>query len=110
MVEVSGEIGLVAGTHAIRIDFFERGGGAGVIARWQGPGVSKQVIPVDAWSYETAACLGDVNGDLVVGVDDILAVIDSWGPCIDCPEDVDDSGAVEVDDLLLILSVWATSC
>ena len=100
----------MAGTHAIRIDFFERGGGAGVIARWQGPGVSKQVIPVDAWSYETADCLGDVNGDLVVGVDDILAVIDSWGPCIDCPEDVDGSGAVEVDDLLLILSVWATSC
>ena len=110
MVEVSGDIGLVAGTHAIRIDFFERGGGAGVIARWQGPGVSRQVIPVDAWSFEASDCLGDVNGDLVVGVDDILAVIDAWGLCSDCPEDVDGSGSVEVNDLLLILSAWATPC
>lgn len=110
MVEVSGEIGLAAGTHAIRIDFFERGGGAGVIARWQGPGVSKQVIPADAWSFETSECPGDTNGDLVIDVNDVLGVIDAWGTCNECPEDVDASGAVDVDDLLMILSIWATAC
>ena len=34
------ECRLYIGRHAFRVEFFERGGGAGVIASWQGPGVA----------------------------------------------------------------------
>ncbi|MDG2423504.1 MAG: M12 family metallo-peptidase [Phycisphaerales bacterium] len=109
MQERSGEIGLLAGTHAIRVEFFERGGGAGLIVRWQGPGIGKQVIPASNWSYETSDCPGDTNGDLVIDVSDVLGIIDNWG-CEGCPEDVDGSGFVETNDLLLVLSVWNENC
>ena len=49
---------------------------------------------------------GDVNGDGVVNVSDLLMVISAWGSCTDCPEDLDGDGEVNVSDLLLILSYW----
>ncbi len=53
---------------------------------------------------------GDVNGDGVVNVDDLIAVILAWGPCpqppTPCPADVDGSGAVDVDDLIAVILNW----
>ena len=49
-------------------------------------------------------CLGDVTGDGVVDVDDILATIAAWGLCEGCDEDVDGDGIVGVDDILAVLS------
>jgi hypothetical protein len=48
----------------------------------------------------------DVNGDGVVDVLDLLAVLTSWGPCPGCPEDVNRDGTVDVLDLLLVLTDW----
>jgi len=48
MQERSGQIGLKAGKHTLRVEFFEAGGGAGVIARYEGPGLAKQTIPAGA--------------------------------------------------------------
>lgn len=45
MRERDGTISLTTGWHAIQVDVFERGGGVGIIASWEGPGVSKEVIP-----------------------------------------------------------------
>ena len=63
------------------------------------------------WSPDTCAtpCGGDINEDGGVDVDDLLALIGSWGPCGDpgnCPSDLDDSGGVDVDDLLMLLGAW----
>ena len=49
MVEVAGSIGLSAGKHAARVEFFEAGGGAGLIVRWQGPGIQRQIVPSEYW-------------------------------------------------------------
>ena len=49
---------------------------------------------------------GDVNGDGVVNVVDILAVMDVWGPCSACPEDLNGDGFVDVVDLLEIVAYW----
>ena len=49
---------------------------------------------------------GDVNGDGVVDLDDLLQVLAAFGPCPDgapCPADVDDSGVVDFSDLLVLL-------
>lgn len=50
MVEVGGTIEVTEpGPMAVRVEFFERGGGAGLIVRWEGPGVAKAVVPSSAW-------------------------------------------------------------
>lgn len=54
---------------------------------------------------------GDVNIDGHVDIDDLLRVINSWGPCplppTHCPADLDDSDAVNIDDLLYVINSWA---
>ncbi|MCX6879803.1 MAG: Ig-like domain-containing protein [Verrucomicrobia bacterium] len=45
MNEVSATVSLTPGLHPIRVEFFENGGGAGLIFRWSGPGIAKQVVP-----------------------------------------------------------------
>jgi hypothetical protein len=81
MVEASGSIALGPGRHAIRIEFFERGGGAGLIASWQGPGVAKAVIPASVL----------------------------WQGGIDTPADIDNNGKVDGADLTLLLNAWGTA-
>ncbi len=54
MRERSGDIELEAGTYPFYARFFERTGGAGMIVRWRGPGVSKQVIPASAFTFDAA--------------------------------------------------------
>lgn len=54
----------------------------------------------------TPAAPGDVDGDGIVGVSDVLLVLASWGACDGCPADLDGSGAVNVTDLLLVLDNW----
>ncbi|MDF2456455.1 MAG: hypothetical protein K0R51_2448 [Cytophagaceae bacterium] len=47
--EASGTIGLKAGKHAIRVVFFEQGGGQVLSVSYAGPGITKQVIPASAY-------------------------------------------------------------
>ena len=55
-------------------------------------------------------CPADINGDGVVNVDDLLAVINSWGVCPGCPADIapprGGDGVVNVDDLLAVINAW----
>lgn len=54
---------------------------------------------------------GDINCDGVVGVIDLLAVINLWGTCptppAGCPGDVNADGTVNVSDLLLVINSWS---
>ena len=54
---------------------------------------------------------GDVNGDNVVNIDDLIATILAWGSCDDypCIEDIHPHGgddSVDVDDLLEVIGSW----
>ncbi len=49
---------------------------------------------------------GDLNGDGVVGIMDLLALLKAWGPCKDCPADFDGDGTVGILDLLTLLANW----
>ena len=53
-------------------------------------------------------CTGDLNGDFVIGVSEILAIIDAWGPCPNCSADIDQNGAVDIADLLYIVGNWGS--
>jgi hypothetical protein len=55
------------------------------------------------------ACVGDVDGNGSVDVDDLIAVILDWGctnPPGPCPADVDGNGTVDVDDLIAVILNW----
>ncbi|MCH2140603.1 MAG: M12 family metallo-peptidase [Phycisphaerales bacterium] len=108
MNEESGEILLAAGLHRVRVEFFERGGGAGVIVRIEGGGLPKQVIPADRW-WRDVSVLGDATGDGLVNIEDILLIVSTFGDCTGaCMADLDDDGDVDVDDLLIVMGAFQT--
>ena len=54
-------------------------------------------------------CIADIapeGGSGNVDVDDLLLVINSWGPCAGCAADIVNSGMVDVDDLLAVINQW----
>ena len=50
---------------------------------------------------------GDIDGNGVVNVNDLLAVMSAWGPCqplpASCPADLVHDGVINVNDLLLVI-------
>ena len=54
---------------------------------------------------DDASCTGDADGDGMVGVTDILIVIDMWGQSGGAG-DINDDGTVNVSDLLAIVDAW----
>ncbi len=53
--------------------------------------------------------IGDVTGDGIIDVLDLLELLAAWGDCPsqgDCPADVDGNGVVDVLDLLIVLGAW----
>ena len=62
-------------------------------------------------TQQTNSCEGDLDGDGLVGVADILTVIGDWDPtggtcCPGCVGDVDGNLVVNVADVLTIVSNW----
>ncbi len=58
-----------------------------------------------------ATCQGDINKDCKVNVNDLLAVINAWGPCPQpcrpyCPADINHDCQVNVADLLAVINRW----
>lgn len=51
-------------------------------------------------------CPADLTNDDVVGVPDLLALINAWGPCACCPADLTGDNTVGVPDLLALINAW----
>jgi len=51
MVEASGQVGLRAGYHPIRVEYFNATGGKGLEVHWAGPGIEKQAVPGEVLSH-----------------------------------------------------------
>ncbi len=69
---------------------------------------------LDPCTVPLGSCSDDIDENGVVGVGDILAVIDNWGATGDGTfrpiGDVNDSCNVDVSDLLHLVGVWGTEC
>ncbi|HYE62041.1 MAG TPA: PA14 domain-containing protein [Phycisphaerales bacterium] len=85
--KASALIGLKAGFHPLRIEYFEAGGGAAVQVSMSSPSLTKAVIPASRWLVPAAMCTQDFNGDGDAGTDqDIEAFFACLGGncCVTC--------------------------
>lgn len=64
----------------------------------------------DNSTCEGPACVGDLNGDLLVSVADILVMLGEFGCITDCTNDLNGDGAISVDDLLSLLANFGLDC
>lgn len=74
--------------------------------------LTTQGLPVAApcpGGMSMTSCSADVDGDLVVAVEDILIVLASFGDAV-ATGDIDGNGIVDVSDVLDCLSAFGTSC
>lgn len=61
-----------------------------------------------AWQFpEPEAVYGDVDGDGLVGFNDLVLLLAAWGECTGCAEDINGDGSVDFNDLVEMLSVWS---
>lgn len=110
MQKVVGTVPLAAGKHAIRVDFFEAGGAAGLLLRWQGPGSgvsgdgSEQFVPAVRLTRGGAPRPGDVNADTLVNGADLSILLARWG--LPGQGDLDGSGSIDGVDLGVLLGDW----
>ena len=59
------------------------------------------------FSCTVTPCPADITSNGTVDMDDLLAVINHWGPCpAPCPADITNSGEVDMDDLLEVINAW----
>lgn len=70
------------------------------------------VGPIAVGAVETnpggVIVLGDVNGDGVVNVNDLIVIVTTWGWCPSlCPGDLSGDGAVNAVDLLIVIQQWS---
>ena len=61
-------------------------------------------LHADVCNGSVCPCTGDLDGDGVVDVDDMLAMLGDWG--LSGASDIDGSGIVNIDDLMLLFARW----
>ena len=60
--------------------------------------------------YSQELCVGDIDNNLSVDVNDLLGVLSNFGLEGDNIEDIDMNGRVDVNDILGVLSNYGTEC
>ncbi len=87
--------------HAVNDD------GRVIVGIGQIPGVGSRAVKWDARQY----CLGDLNGDRQVDVNDLSRIITQFGSDVpENPADLDSDGDVDLSDLTLLLPRFGVEC
>jgi hypothetical protein len=110
MLERSGTIGLRAGVHALKVEFFENGGGAGLIASYESPQLTKRTIPATAL---LRPCAADFNADGFVDFfdfDDFVACFDGTRCPLGQSDDFNDDGFTDFFDFDDFVNAFGSGC
>ena len=108
MVEIGSEVALQAGTHALRVEFFERSGGAGLIMSIRGTDGIKRVVSADDLS-RGVACPVDFDGDGELTLFDFLAFQNAFDAG-DLAADFDGDGSLTLFDFLAFQNQFDAGC
>jgi hypothetical protein len=76
---------------------------------WQGLGSDcADTAGVRGLADVCESCVGDVNLNLTVDIDDLFFVIGQWGPSPpgDCRADINLNGVIDIDDLFEVILHW----
>lgn len=70
---------------------------------------------VESWNFfaglSASSCVGDLDGDGEVGVNDLLTLLAEFSACTgDCQGDLDGDGDVDVEDVLAMIQYWGMTC
>jgi len=111
MVKRGGTIPLHAGWHQLRIEFFENGGGAGLISTIAGPGLTEQNLQGIVLSHEAnAQCSqADLNSDGVIDFFDISAFLEAFNNQ-EAPADFTNDGIWNFFDVSAFLQSFNAGC
>jgi hypothetical protein len=108
MTKKSAEIGLKAGRHHVRVEFFENAGGAGLIVRSQALGGVEAVVPAASWT-RSVPCAADYNSSGGLSVQDIFDFLNGWfagAPAAD----FNHVNGVTTQDIFDFLNAWFAGC
>ena len=86
-----------------RPDLFRRALGAAVAAL----ALAFAAAPA---AHAQTACDADIDGDGVVGGEDLSGILASWGACTGCSADINGDGLVDGNDLGVMLVLWGSTC
>ncbi len=64
------------------------------------------IVDMGAFEFGDAEVFGDITGDGLVNIADLLELIAVWGPCSGCPGDLNGDATVNVSDLLILIGAW----
>ncbi|UYV12228.1 MAG: S8 family serine peptidase [Phycisphaera sp.] len=108
MVEVGTEVALQAGTHALTVEFFERGGGAGLIMSIRGVDGVKRTVTASELS-RPVDCRVDLDGDGSLTIFDFLEFQNLFSSG-DLAADFDGDGSLNIFDFLAFQNEFAAGC
>ena len=53
-------------------------------------------------------CPEDLDGNMIVSIDDLLAVLNDWGCSSNCSSDINGDDKVDIEDLLSVIEAWGS--
>lgn len=111
MVTKSGTIPLASGWHRVRIEFFENGGGAGLISTMSGPGITPITLSGIFISHESSAqcSIADFNADGELNFFDVTEFIEAFN-AMDASADMNDDGLYTFFDVSAFLVAYGEGC
>ncbi len=111
MVRRGGNIPLSAGWHRVRIEFFEAGGGAGLISTMAGPGMTEQPLAGALISHEAdnQCSIADYDQDGVLDFFDVANFVTDFNAG-DLSTDLTGDGVLNFFDVSAFIVAYQTGC
>ncbi|MEM9559975.1 MAG: M12 family metallo-peptidase [Planctomycetota bacterium] len=105
---ISGQIGLQAGYHDLRVEYFEATGEASLVVSWEAPSGQFGVIESTSF-FNGPECAADLTGEGSLDFFDVLAFLAQFDAS-DPAADLNNDGSFDFFDVLEYLSIFDAGC